>query len=263
MQDLTISLFQSELFWHQPDANLAMFEEQISANPTDTDLIILPEMFTTGFSMDAEELAEPMGTRTFKWMQLQAERSSAAVMGSYIVKAEGKYFNRLLCVTPDGSHVSYDKRHLFRMAGEHDTYQQGVDRPVVSWKGWKICPQICYDLRFPVWSRNKTIHGAPEFDLLVYVANWPAPRVSAWDILLQARAIENASYCVGVNRIGKDGLGIEYVGHSTVVDFKGTILGFEKNVKNVLNLTLSQSELSDYRQKFPVHLDADNFKVTD
>jgi len=261
MQDLKITLFQNDLHWHQPDANLAMFEEKIWANSNDTDIIVLPEMFTTGFTMDAAELAEPMRTRTFKWMQLQAKQTGSAIFGSYIVKENGHYFNRLLGVKPDGSCVAYDKRHLFRMAGEHETYRQGVDRLIVSWKGWNICPQICYDLRFPVWSRNKIKQGALDFDLLIYVANWPAPRIGAWDILLKARAIENSCYCIGVNRVGKDGNGIEYQGHSAVIDPRGTILGFEENREAALNVTLRKDELDQYRMKFPVHLDADDFTI--
>lgn len=261
MQDLTVTLFQSDLHWQQPDANLAMFEEKIWANSLETDVIILPEMFTTGFTMDASNCAEPMRSRTFKWLQLQAEQTKAAITGSIIVKEKGNYFNRLLWVTPDGSHSLYDKRHLFRMADEHRTYTVGNTRPVIEWKGWKICPQICYDLRFPVWSRNKLRNGSLEFDLLIYVANWPAPRISAWDVLLQARAIENSCYCVGLNRIGKDGMGIDYLGHSAVIDPRGTALFYEDNKEVVKSITLSRSDLERYREKFPVHLDADDFDI--
>ncbi len=263
MQDLRVSLFQSDLHWHQPEANLAMFEEKIWNNSSPTDLIVLPEMFTTGFTMDAVGLAEPMGTRTFKWMQLQAKQSKAAVLGSYIVKDGGGYFNRAIFVVPDGTYKIYDKRHLFRMAGEHQTYQQGNNRPVLTWKGWEILPQICYDLRFPVWSRNKVIEGDPEYDALIYLANWPAPRISAWDTLLKARAIENACYCLGVNRVGTDGEGIEYLGHTAAIDPKGSVLGLERNGETVLNITLSKEELTRYRENFPVHLDADNFWLPD
>lgn len=261
MQDITISLFQSNLHWHQPEANLAMFEEKIWGNSHPTDLIVLPEMFTSGFTMEATEQAEPMGTRTFKWMQLQAKQSNAAILGSYIVKDHGHYFNRAICVIPDGNYWVYDKRHLFRMAGEHETFQQGIERTVFSWKGWNIFPQICYDLRFPVWSRNRLIAGNHEFDLLVYLANWPAPRISAWDILLKARAIENASYCVGVNRVGADGNGIEYCGHTAAIDPKGTLLGLEEDNEAILNITLSKQDLVEYRERFPVHLDADKFTL--
>ena len=261
MQDLKLSLYQSDLHWHEPEANLAMFEEKIWDNSQQADLIVLPEMFTTGFTMEATALAEPMGTRTLKWMQLQARQNNAAVLGSYIVKEGGQNFNRAVFVEPDGSHVTYDKRHLFRMAGEHLNYAAGADRPVVSFRGWNILPQICYDLRFPVWSRNRMVEGSPEFDLLIYLANWPAPRVSAWDVLLKARAIENACYCIGVNRTGTDGKGIEYLGHTAAIDPKGAILGFEENKEAVLNITLSKKDLAQYRENFPVHMDADNFKI--
>lgn len=261
MQDLKVSVIQSDLHWHQPEANLAMFEEKIWTSSRENDIIVLPEMFTTGFTMDAENQAEPMGTRTSRWMQLMAKQTGSAIFGSYVVKENGHYFNRLLAVTPDGSCSVYDKRHLFRMAGEHETYHQGNERLVVSWKGWKICPLICYDLRFPVWSRNKVNDGVLDFDLLIYVANWPAPRVSAWDILLKARAIENTCYCIGVNRTGTDGMGITYPGHSAVIDPMGAVLSFEGGKQAVLNVTLNKSSLDEYRRKFPVHLDADDFEL--
>ncbi len=261
MQDLRVTLFQSSLHWHEPQANRAMFEEKIWANSDSTDLIVLPEMFTTGFSMDAPQLAEPMGTGTHVWMKQMAKQTKSAIVGSYIVKENGQFFNRLLFVTPEGKHTVYDKRHLFRMASEHHTYQQGVEKPVILWRGWNICPQICYDLRFPVWSRNRVRQGKPEYDLLIYVANWPAPRVNAWDTLLQARAIENASYCIGVNRVGKDGNEIEYSGHSAVIDPKGSAINFVANREETINSTLSSTDLSAYREKFPVHLDADDFTI--
>ena len=261
MQDLTVALIQSDIHWHQPDANLAMFEEKIWSIDSNPDVIILPEMFTTGFTMSAQELAEPMGTRTFKWFQQQAAQTGAAITGSYIVKEGTHYFNRLLWVTPDGQYLQYDKRHLFRMAQEDATYTQGAERLVVSWKGWRICPQICYDLRFPVWSRNRIREGTLEFDLLIYVANWPTPRISAWDILLQARAIENACYSIGLNRVGQDGLDVAYNGHSAVVDPKGKVIYYEKGREAIQTVTLDKSAMNDLREKFPVHLDADNFEL--
>lgn len=261
MQDLTVTLFQSDLHWHQPEANLAMFEEKIWSLEQTTDVIVLPEMFTTGFTMEASKLAEPMGTRTFKWMKQQAEQSNAAITGSYIVKEGGYYFNRLLWVTPDGNYSAYDKRHLFRMAEEHLTFKAGTERLTVSWKGWNICPQVCYDLRFPVWNRNRLKQGILEFDLLIFVANWPTPRVSAWDTLLQARAIENLCFSVGVNRTGKDGKGVLYNGHSTVVDPKGQVVFFAENTESVHSITLERDGLDRLREKFPVHLDADDFDI--
>ncbi|GJM28647.1 MAG: amidohydrolase [Cyclobacteriaceae bacterium] len=261
MSDLSVTLVQSDLHWHQPAANLAMFEEKIWTIEKETDVIVLPEMFTTGFTMEASELAEPMGTGTFRWMQQQAEQTRAAITGSYIIKDQGKYFNRLLWVTPDGGYTIYDKRHLFRMAEEHQTYQEGTTRPVFEWKGWKILPQICYDLRFPVWSRNKVLKGKPEFDLMIYVANWPAVRITAWDVLLRARAMENSGYCVGLNRTGNDGKGINYNGHSAVIDPKGELLYFADSKEQIGEVTLSMEMLKNYRQKFPVHLDADDFTI--
>lgn len=261
MQDLNVTLLQSDLHWHQPEANRAMFEEQIWSLKQATDLIILPEMFTTGFTMEASELAEPMGTRTFKWLQQQAEQTKAAITGSYIVKENGKYFNRLLWVTPDGNHVSYDKRHLFRLGKEDLTYQKGTERLIVSWKGWNVFPQICYDLRFPVWSRNTLTDKSLEFDLMIFIANWPTPRISAWDVLLQARAIENSCYTIGVNRIGKDPNGHEYSGHSAVVDPKGKVICYEEGKEAVQSITLVRAEMDQFRDKFSFYLDADNFII--
>jgi predicted amidohydrolase len=194
-------------------------------------------------------------------MQQQAEQSGAAITGSYIVKDQGLYFNRLLWVTPDGNYSIYDKRHLFRMAEEHHTFSEGTERKVISWKGWNICPQICYDLRFPVWSRNKLKDDKPEFDVLIYVANWPAARVSAWDVLLKARAIENSCYCIGLNRIGIDGQGIDYNGHSALINPKGEVLFYSENDETIQQVQLDREELDKYREKFPVHLDADHYTI--
>ena len=263
MQDLKVALIQSDLHWHKPEANLAMFEEKIWSMEQMPDIIVLPEMFTTGFTMAASEFAEPMGTRTTRWMQLQAKQTNAAITGSFIVKEQGKFFNRLLWVTPDGNFSVYDKRHLFRMASEHETYTGGDERLVVSWKGWRICPQICYDLRFPVWSRNKMHNDVPDFDLLIFVANWPAPRISAWDVLLRARAIENLCYTIGVNRVGNDGMDINYLGHSAVIDPKGEVLWVEEMNEAIQMVTLDRQGLERHRNKFPVHLDADNFEIVD
>lgn len=260
MQDLTIALIQSELHWHQIEANLAMFEEKIWQIDQKVDLIVLPEMFNTGFTMEAEKLAEPMGGKTFKWLRQQAAQTGAVITGSCIVKQEGKFFNRLIWMNPDGSAEIYDKRHLFRMAEEHHHFSPGSSLLVTELKGWRICPLICYDLRFPSWSRNLDQNDL-RYDLLLYVANWPAARVAAWDILLRARAVENLSYSIGLNRVGPDGLGIEYCGHSATVDFKGsslTELGEDENIEVV---TLNHRDLSEYRLKFPAHLDADPIKI--
>ncbi len=263
MQDLTITLIQSKLHWHQPEANRAMFEEKIWQINYPTDIIVLPEMFTTGFTMDARSWAEPMGTHTFRWMSQMARQKETALVGSYIVKDQGAFFNRLLWMNPDGSYEYYDKRHLFRMADEHDHYQPGASRLVVEYRGWKICPQICYDLRFPVWNRNTYDRQKQtlEYDLLLFVANWPVPRINAWDTLLQARAIENMCYAVGLNRIGKDGLGVEYNGHSGIVDPKGKFIAHLEDEETIITETLDGEIMLKFREKFPVHLDADGFEI--
>ena len=275
MQDLSITLIQTDLYWENPTANLANIEEKIAQISTQTDLIILPEMFNSGFTMNAKSVAEPMNLTTFKWLRQQAKKANSVVMGSFIVKEREQYFNRLIWMRPDGSFEKYDKRHLFRMGNEHLTFTGGTERIIVILKGWKICPLICYDLRFPVWSRQEvketekretysrlTPHTSPlSYDLLIYVANWPAARSQVWDTLLQARAIENQSYCIGVNRVGNDGVGLNYSGNSTVIDFKGNPVFYQKDLEIIHNQTLSYQELIDFRTKFPTYLDADNFTI--
>ncbi|MBK6265077.1 amidohydrolase [Marivirga sp. S37H4] len=261
MQDLKISLVQTPLHWQDKQANLAMLEEKIWQIDEATDVIILPEMFNTGFSMQAEKMGEPMNLHTFKWMRQMAEQRKSVVTGSYIINEGGKYFNRLIWMQPDGHYYSYDKKHLFRMANEDAHYSPGSSPLIVKWKGWKIKPLVCYDLRFPVWSRNKAHHGEMEYDLMLFVANWPAARVNAWDILLQARAIENLSYCAGVNRIGEDGNGVLYNGHSAIYNPKGESLFFANDKEEVETVSLSKAELIHFREKFPAYLDADDFSV--
>ncbi len=255
MQDLKLTFVQSDIHWHQIEANLAMFEEKIWQIDEPTNIIVLPEMFQTGFTMDTS-LAEPMNFTTFKWMKQMAAQQKAVVTGSYIVKDGGKVFNRLVWMQPDGEYYTYDKRHLFRMADEHNHFNDGQSKLIVEWKGWKICPLVCYDLRFPVWSRNVNL----EYDLLLYVANWPAARISAWDALLRARAIENVAYSVGLNRVGEDGKSITYNGHTGVYSFKGEELLFSES-EAILNVTLNKKELVGFREKFPAHLDADDFDI--
>lgn len=257
MTDLRITLIQTPLHWQNPEANRAMLEEKIWQIPEATDLIILPEMFTTGFTMEASTWAEHLNMTTFKWMRQQASQTDAVIVGSYIMTENGQYFNRLVWFQPDGSYKMYDKRHLFRMAHEHQTYTAGKQRLICEWKGWRIMPLVCYDLRFPVWSRNVAL----EYDLLLYVANWPAPRAQAWKSLLVARAIENLAYTAGVNRIGTDGKGLEYAGDSGVFDFKGNQLAYCENEEKILQITLSKAELLEYREKFPAHMDADSFEI--
>lgn len=239
-----------------------MFEEKIWGIEDSTDVIILPEMFNTGFSMNAKKLAEPVNFKTFRWMSQMARQKDAAVVGSYIVKESGKYYNRLYWVEPDGSFDFYDKHHLFRMGDEQLTFAEGKKRMIRTFRGWKILPLICYDLRFPVWSRNKfdAPSGKLEYDLLIYVANWPAPRTDVWNTLLRARSLENQCFTIGVNRTGKDGMDIAYDGHSCFVDFKGQVLSEISNKPSLQTITLNLDELHSFRKKFPAYLDGDSFE---
>lgn len=256
IKDLTISLFQTPLAWHDPAANRAHFTDLLQSLPAETDLAILPEMFTTGFTMEAAGLAEPMDGPTLEWMIGTARDIGTTLCGSVIISDGGHYYNRCLWVRPDGSHRHYDKRHLFRMAGEHQHYTAGTERLIVGLNGWRICPLVCYDLRFPVWSR-----GINDYDLLVYVANWPAARRSAWTTLLPARAVENLCYVAGVNRVGRDGNGIDYVGDSAVHDFLGNALASLGDRPGVQAVTLGYETLRRYREKFPAWRDADGFRL--
>jgi omega-amidase len=258
-----ITLLQPNLYWHDPVANRAMLEERIFSLPEATDLIVLPEMFTTGFTMDARSVAEPMNLTTFRWLKQMAAQTRAVVTGSYVIQENGNYFNRLIWMQPDGQFDTYDKRHLFRMAGEDGVYTGGTRRIIKEWKGWRICPLICYDLRFPVWSRNRSL-ASPDFDydMLLYVANWPAPRRNAWNTLLQARAIENLSYVIGVNRVGNDGNQHPYTGDSAVIDFKGDVLFRHADTEITHQQRLSLDDLRAFREKFPANLDADDFTLS-
>jgi len=257
MENLTVTLVQTSLHWHQPEKNREMLAQKLSALNQPTDLIILPEMFTTGFSMDAPVVAETMDGPTLPWLAAQAKKHQAAITGSLIIKEKASYFNRLIWMQPDGSFQHYDKRHLFRMAGETEIYTAGRHKVIVSLKGWRICPLICYDLRFPVWSRNHQ----NEYDLSLYVANWPEKRALAWQTLLPARAIENLAYVVGVNRVGADGNNITYSGNSAVYDFTGQTLWQQTQEEVVQTLTLDGMALTVYRKAFPAYLDADDFKL--
>lgn len=255
--NLRVTIIQTELHWQDAAANRQMFSEKLAATQPATDLIVLPEMFTTGFSMDAAGLAEEADGTTLQWMKELAAKHEAVLTGSVIVKEEDNYYNRLYWVRPDGTYEHYDKRHLFRMAKEHHTYTAGKEKLLVELKGWNICPLVCYDLRFPVWSRNVS----SQYDLVLYVANWPKPRANAWSILLQARAVENLSYVVGVNRVGTDGNGHPYSGDSAIIHPKGYKLLETTEVEGVHTITLSKQELTDFRQAFPAHLDADHFTL--
>lgn len=266
MEDLRVSLCQADLAWENPQANFKLFE-QLFEQIEQTDLILLPEMFNTGFSMRSSDLAEKMNGATINWMQKQAKKKQAAICGSLILEENGEHFNRLIWVKPNGECETYDKRHLFRMANENDHFSAGNKRLIVELKGWKIMPLVCYDLRFPVWSRNRfktdrNTFTKTEYDLLIYIANWPEPRVEAWKKLLAARAIENQAYVVGLNRVGKDGKDIPYSGGSSYIDAKGDIIWkAEDHQTTVHTVTLNFKELADFREKFPVGMDGDDFEI--
>ncbi|MFN6943790.1 MAG: amidohydrolase [Cytophagaceae bacterium] len=258
MQDLKITLIQTDLHWQNVTANLSMLEEKIWQINEETDLIILPEMFNTGFTTsEASSFAEVMNMTTFKWLKQQAAQTGAVITGSFIVKEQHNLYNRLIWMRPDGSFETYDKRHLFRMAAEQETFSPGNKRLLVTLKGWNILPTICYDLRFPVWLRNQK----NEYDLLICIANWPASRSLAWNTLLQARAIENISYVVGANRIGTDGNNIVYTGDSALISPKGDVLLKSHKDQEILTGILSADELINFRRLFPAYMDADDFTI--
>jgi predicted amidohydrolase len=265
-RDITVAAVQSRLFWEDREANLHMFGEKFRAIDFPTDLLVLPEMFSTGFSMNAARLAEPPDGPTLEWMRLQASTYKTVVTGSIIVFENGNYFNRLFWVRPDGTSEHYDKRHLFRMAGEEKTFHAGTKKLVVDLHGWKVCPMVCYDLRFPVWIRNRWKQEGNEwtadYDLALFVANWPERRSKAWKTLLMARAIENLSYVVGVNRVGNDNHNVLHSGDSMIVDFKGeplktAIIGREEIISDKLSWQL----LAEFRKSFPAGMDADSFSL--
>jgi predicted amidohydrolase len=254
-RDLNVTLVQQPLVWHDAAANRARFGELLAPLAGRTDLVVLPETFTTGFTMHAGEFAEDMGGATVEWLRTTAARLGAVVAGSVIVADDGCR-NRLLWARPDGTLAAYDKRHLFRMAREHEYFAAGERRIVVDLHGWRVLPQVCYDLRFPVWSRNRG-----DYDLALYVANWPAARRYAWSTLLRARAIENLAYVVGVNRVGSDGQGVEYAGDSVALDPLGQPVADLGGAPSVTQVTLSAESLAAHRRRFPAHLDADAFRL--
>ena len=258
MSDLTVSFVQTSLQWHDPQANRLELGRHIQEISVATDLIVLPEMFTTGFSMEAPALAEPMDGPTLEWMRHTAATRDAVVTGSLIIKEEERYYNRLLWVRPDGSVSYYNKRHLFTLAGEQHVYTPGTQRLVEEWRGWRICPLVCYDLRFPVWSRNP--RHAP-YDLLLYVANWPATRRTAWITLLRARAIENLAYTMGVNCVGLDGNSQTYAGDSALLDMRGEYLVEVGNQETGITRALRRTDLTAFRERFPALEDSDEFEV--
>ena len=262
---MRISIVQSPLFWEAPAGNRNMFTEKLSPMRNSTDLVVLPEMFTTGFSMNTAQLAEPMDGPTMDWLRTISKDLNAAVTGSFICVVEGNYYNRLIFMRPDGKFDFYDKKHLFSLAGEQKHFVSGRKRLTVEWLGWQICPMICYDLRFPAWSRNTmgdfVCGHTPYYDLLIYVANWPNKRAHHWKTLLPARAIENQSFIVGVNIAGVDGNGIEYSGDSTMIDYTGqTLTQIPDGQSDIITIVVSLEELHAYRKQLPFLADADMFE---
>jgi len=256
---LKVTLIQSALHWEDVEANLRLFTEKISANKDTTDIIVLPEMFTTGFTMNAVVLAEPMNGPAMQWMRTQAVEKNCVVTGSLIIRENGAFYNRLIWMKPDGTFYQYDKRHLFRLAHEEQTYTPGKNKLIIEYRGWRILPLICFDLRFPVWSRRTKEF---DYDVLMYVANWPERRVFAWSQLLVARAIENQSYVVGLNRIGNDGHHIYHSGESAVINYKGeNISGICAHEECIETDLLDKTALIDFRKQLPFIEDADDFAI--
>jgi predicted amidohydrolase len=254
---LNIAVFQFDIVWENPVVNRAKIDEWLQKISRKSDVIFLPEMFTTGFSMNVNELAETMDGATVQWMKNCSSEHHCALCGSLIIKEGGQFFNRLLFVEPSGSIHYYNKRHLFTMGNEESHFQKGMERLIVDYKGWRICPLICYDLRFPVWARNRN-----EYDILVYSANWPQARAEVWNTLLKARAIENQAYVVGANRVGVDENLISYMGNSQLIDPKGHILAeIGDHHKGIVSAGFSYQELTHYRETFPVMNDADQFDI--
>ncbi|MEX1033566.1 MAG: amidohydrolase [Cellvibrionaceae bacterium] len=256
MQDLTVTIVQESIIWQDPPANREKFGQLMHEHGRDSDLVILPETFTTGFNITDTRHAETMTGETVEWLRRCAAEINADIAGSVLIREGDQFFNRLLWAKPDGSVTTYDKRHLFSFAGEDKTYTAGRERVIVDCKGWRCSPQICYDLRFPVWSRNRK-----DYDLLVYVANWPKVRVGHWSSLLTARAIENLSYTVGVNRVGEDGGGHAHNGQSVVLDPKGKPIVEPGSRAGCYTVTLDYAELQRYRNKFGALDDADEFAI--
>jgi omega-amidase len=269
MQPLRVSLIQGATRWHDPAGNREYYAAMMAPLRGHTDLCVLPETFTSGFSNEAIHNAENMRGESVDWIREQSRTLDAAVTGSVQLRVETdagiKVHNRLLFATPEGQVRHYDKRHLFRYAGEHERYAGGIERLIVEWKGWKIFPLVCYDLRFPIWIRNRFDQAKKTFDydLVLFVANWPSARSYAWRTLLRARAIENLSYCVGLNRVGIDGNNLHYGGESSVLDFIGTPLIEFGAQEQVATATLSHDALASHRERFPAWMDADEFRIGD
>ncbi|WP_448699472.1 amidohydrolase [Mucilaginibacter sp. AW1-3] len=257
MENLKITVFQGHLFWENIDKNLQNITLRLSGIREKTDLIILPEMFNTGFTMNAETLAEPMNGKTMQWMKETAQKYDSVVTGSLIINEKDKYYNRLIWMRADGSFECYDKRHLFALGKEHHTYTAGTKRLIVELKGWKICPIVCYDLRFPVWLRNKDT----AYDLMLVVANWPEKRSLHWRTLIPARAVENQCYIIAVNRVGHDGNEIYHSGDSMCIDPNGNVIYYKRDEEDVYTFTINPEELIKVRRQLPFLADADDFEI--
>lgn len=282
MKDLHITIIQSNLHWENIDANLKMFSQKIASISETTDLIVLPEMFSTGFTMNNKVVAEKMNGKAVTWMKSQAKEKNCVLTGSVVIEEGEKYFNRLIWMRPDGTYDTYDKRHLFRYANEQDHYTAGTKKLIVELKGWKICPMVCYDLRFPVWCRNShPLSISPKggdkhaqspspwgkdgmgcYDVLLFVANWPERRNHPWKTLLMARAMENQAYVIGVNRIGADGINVIHSGDSAAINFKGEVISKTKaHEESVETIGLSANALDEWRKAFPAWMDSDDFTI--
>lgn len=254
---LHLALLQTSLYWENPNENLISLSQKIDALPEQVQLVVLPEMFTSGFTMNPAAAAENMHGKSIEWMRKTSMKKQLALVGSLVIAENNQYFNRLVFVHPSGKMEQYNKRHLFTLAGENKVYTSGKERLIVNYNGWRICPLVCYDLRFPVWSRN-----TEDYDLLIYVANWPKPRVDAWDALLKARAIENMSYVAGVNRVGVDGNKHEYSGHSAVYDALGRMVVVPQiDEEKIVSAVLDKKSLQTNREKLKFLDDQDAFSL--
>ncbi len=262
MSTLTLTTIQTNLVWEERSANLRLLEKKITDLNEKTELVILPEMFSTGFSMNPTQLAEDMEGDTMQWMRRVSRENGIILTGSFIAAEAGKFYNRLVWMLPNGQYGYYDKRHLFAYAGENKQYQPGSKRLIASVKGWRINLQVCYDLRFPVWARQQKTGEQPEYDILIYVANWPERRSHAWKTLLCARAIENQCYVVGVNRVGADANNIYHSGNSLVIDPAGQVLYHMADEEDIFTITLQKEKLEEVREKFPFWKDADHFTIS-
>ncbi len=262
MQDLNIALVQSSLVWEDAEANLRNFDQKLNEIAPETDLVMLPEMFNTGFSINPKRIAEHPDGRSFNWLRNKAAELNCVVTGSILTEEDNRYYNRIYWMHPDGSFETYDKRHLFRLGEEYKVFTAGNHRKIFEIKGWKILPLICYDLRFPVWIKNRYLDGSYEYDLIVCVANWPAVRQYAWKQLIIARAIENQAYAAAVNRVGADGNGFAHTGDSAITDPQGFIISQAQPEKEqIITASLSWNELQQFRRQFTIGLDWDEFVI--